>query len=144
MFAASAEELDVPPGQVPKPYTVPPGYKAPTMGEQFRYVSRVGRSKVWSCAMKAVVDQHSSLLGRGVCSLAASGPPVDASLSNSLRDLPFSNQAAVKHPYARLGYAGALLLGLLGWAIATQEKKHPHQPLGAHTKEQHEGGGGSK
>lgn len=38
-FAASAEELDIPPGEVPKPYTVPPGYKAPTLGEQFRYVS---------------------------------------------------------------------------------------------------------
>ena len=25
--------------QAHKPYTVPPGYKAPTMGEQFRYVS---------------------------------------------------------------------------------------------------------
>ncbi|KAI7845348.1 hypothetical protein COHA_001055 [Chlorella ohadii] len=90
-FAASAEELDIPPGEVPKPYTVPPGYKAPTLGEQFRY-------------------------------------------------------AATKHPYARFGYAGAVLLGLLGWAIATEEKKHPHEPLGAHKRQQqHEGGGiGSK
>jgi hypothetical protein len=86
VFAASAEELDIPPGEVPKPYTVPPGYKAPTMGEQFRY-------------------------------------------------------AAMKHPYARFGYAGALLLGLLGWAVATEEKKHPHQPLGAHKEKQQDGSG---
>lgn len=41
-FAASAEELaeaEALPKEVPKPYTTPPGYKAPTMGEQFRYVS---------------------------------------------------------------------------------------------------------
>ncbi len=59
---------------------------------------------------------------------------------------PLPSQAATKHPYARFGYAGAVLLGLLGWAIATEEKKHPHEPLGAHKRQQqHEGGGiGSK
>jgi hypothetical protein len=30
---------------VPKPYTVPPGWKAPTLGEQFRYVSHLSERK---------------------------------------------------------------------------------------------------
>jgi hypothetical protein len=33
----------------------------------------------------------------------------------------------MKHPYARYGYVAAVLLGLLGWAIATEEKKHGHE-----------------
>lgn len=33
-------------------------------------------------------------------------------------------QAALKHPYYRYGYVGAVLFGLLGWAIASEEKKH--------------------
>jgi hypothetical protein len=32
----------------------------------------------------------------------------------------------MKHPYARYGYVAAVLVGLLGWAIATEEKRHGH------------------
>lgn len=32
--------------------------------------------------------------------------------------------AARRHPYYRYGYAAAVLVGLIGWGIATEEKKH--------------------
>ncbi|KAL4420400.1 hypothetical protein ABPG75_010056 [Micractinium tetrahymenae] len=74
-LGAAAEDLDaVPPGAAEaKPYTVPPGWKAPTLGEQFRY-------------------------------------------------------AAMRHPYYRYGYAAAVVFGIVGWAIATEEKERrgPH------------------
>ena len=40
-LASAAEDIPngAAAGEVSKPYTVPPGFKAPTMGEQFRYVS---------------------------------------------------------------------------------------------------------
>jgi hypothetical protein len=40
-LASAAEDIPdgAAAGEVTKPYTVPPGYRAPTMGEQFRYVS---------------------------------------------------------------------------------------------------------
>lgn len=40
-LGSAVEDLDaVPPGAAEaKPFTVPPGWKAPTLGEQFRYVS---------------------------------------------------------------------------------------------------------
>lgn len=48
-------------------------------------------------------------------------------------------QAAMKHPYAKVGYAAALLMGLLGWAIATgekkyEERKHSHAQPGGSSK----------
>lgn len=60
------------------------------------------------------------------------------------RPAPPRPQAALQHPYARYGYLAALVLGLLGWAIGTEERKHPHEPLAAHRRQQHEGGGGGK
>lgn len=37
-------------------------------------------------------------------------------------------QAARRHPYYRYGYAAAILVGLMGWGIATEEKKaHPEK-----------------
>lgn len=43
-------------------------------------------------------------------------------------------QAAMKHPYSRYGYVAVVLTGLLGWFIATEEKKHARE---------HEQSGGS-
>ena len=57
------------PREVPKPFTTPPGFKPPTLGEQWRY-------------------------------------------------------AALRHPYARYGAVGAVLLGALGYALATHERNH--------------------
>ncbi|KAI3430753.1 hypothetical protein D9Q98_009165 [Chlorella vulgaris] len=69
-----------PGGAAHKPYTVPPGYKAPTLGEQFRY-------------------------------------------------------AALRHPYSRYGYVAAVAMGLLGWAVASGEKKPGRQLDGGGTVE---------
>ena len=33
----------------------------------------------------------------------------------------------MKHPYYRYGYAAALVMGLLGWAIDGGERKHEQQ-----------------
>lgn len=38
----------------------------------------------------------------------------------------------MRHPYYRYGYAAAVLFGLLGWAIATEEKKHEQKQPGGH------------
>lgn len=89
---SAAEDLDaVPPGaQGPshKPYSVPPGWKAPTLGEQFRY-------------------------------------------------------AALRHPYYRYGYAAAVVMGLLGWAIATEEKGRRGTPAEHDSSSGSSGSGGS-
>lgn len=38
--------------------------------------------------------------------------------------------AARRHPYYRYGTAGALLFGLLGWALGTESKGHQPQQAG--------------
>lgn len=75
--AASEVGDDVPPAaSTSKPFTVPPGFKPPTMGEQWRY-------------------------------------------------------AAQKHPASRYGAAGAVLVGLVAYALAKQEeKKHSSKEEG--------------
>lgn len=53
-LGAAAEDLDaVPPGATKtKPYTAPPGWKAPTLGEQFRYVSHGASQPVWGAGCR--------------------------------------------------------------------------------------------
>ncbi|KAL4424667.1 hypothetical protein ABPG77_004474 [Micractinium sp. CCAP 211/92] len=88
-LGAAAEDLEaVPPGATDtKPYTVPPGWKAPTLGEQFRY-------------------------------------------------------AALRHPYYRYGYVAAVLFGLVGWAIATEEKER-REPHAENAERDGKGSGGA-
>lgn len=45
--------------------------------------------------------------------------------------------------YARYGYAGAVLLGLLGWGIATEERKHDERQHHAGEAAAQRGGGGA-
>jgi hypothetical protein len=56
------------PKEVPKPFTVPPGYTPPTLAEQWRY-------------------------------------------------------AALRHPYSRYGAVGAVIMGAIGYALATGQHK---------------------
>jgi hypothetical protein len=85
-----------------KPYTVPPGYKAPTLGEQFRYVRSVINRKHVSQKFPPTVSRSHSL----------------PSLSL------FLIQAFLKHPYYRYGYTAALLVGLIGWGLGYQQNRH--------------------
>lgn len=78
------------PTEVPKPYTTPPGFKPPTLGEQ------------WRCV-----------------------PPTAAPLPlPSPFPLLSRRYAVMKHPYYRHGYALAILVGLIGYGIATTQKTH--------------------
>lgn len=51
---------------VPKPYTVPPGWKAPTLGEQFRYVSPSTLQCRPGCRIAPAVPQNCSCACLGV------------------------------------------------------------------------------
>ena len=106
--AAAAAGEALPHAAVPKPFTVPPGYVAPSIGEQFRYV-RV-----------RYIPRHilNSVL-----------TPVSIHCCRLPACLPWP-QAALKHPYSRYGYVAAVLVGALGWALASrqqqQEQRHVH------------------
>jgi len=60
------------PKEVPKPFTVPPGYVPPTLGEQWLFAVR-------------------------------------------------------QHPYYRYGYAAALVVGIVGYALAREQKIRDHR-----------------
>lgn len=47
----------------------------------------------------------------------------------------------MRHPYSRYGYVAAVVMGLLGWAIASEEKRHPRE---RQAERQAQGGGGGK
>jgi hypothetical protein len=125
------------PGGAPhKPYTVPPGYKAPTLGEQFRYVS---------CARGTVLRGHYCCFlsqPATAAALPARLPPTShmlhpAALPHTLKApwcVPLL-QAALRHPYSRYGYVAAVAMGLLGWAVASGEKKPGRQLDGGGTVE---------
>lgn len=99
---------DLPKAEVPRPYSVPPGYVPPTLGEQFRYVSE--RSSQGATSTSIVTSPESHLKITITRSLSLCGA-----------------QAALRHPYYKYGYAGAILLGVLGYAAATTMTKHQGQ-----------------
>ena len=115
MFAASAEELDIPPGEVPKPYTVPPGYKAPTMGEQFRYVSRAG----WSWRVVVLCVGRSWSTNRAACLAAVCALPLPvvrppfAFLSTSVHGPPL-NPGCYQAPVRAVWLRGSPAAGPAG------------------------------
>jgi hypothetical protein len=92
--------------EMPRPYSVPPGYVPPTLGEQFRYVS------------------EGSSQGPTPTSIVTS-PESHLKITRSLS--PSGAQAALRHPYYKYGYAVAILLGVLGYAAATTTTKHQGQ-----------------
>lgn len=51
-------------------------------------------------------------------------------------------QAALRHPYYRYGYVAAVLFGLVGWAIATEEKER-REPHAENAERDGKGSGGA-
>lgn len=130
MFAASAEELDIPPGEVPKPYTVPPGYKAPTMGEQFRYVRRVG----WSCRVVLCVGRSGSTsTAAGLAAVCAPPLPLVClpfAFSSTSLHAPLLNPGCYKAPIRAVWICGSPAAGPAGLGDCNRGEEAPARAAG--------------